>query len=66
MPLINVKLTSPMPSKEDQDKVAKEITEIFVRNLGKTKQRTIITFEEVGASDFYFGGQSVESMRSKK
>lgn len=65
MPYVSVKFSSPMPTKEEQDKVAKEITEVLVRNLGKNPQRTVITFEEIKAESFYFGGESVASKRGK-
>lgn len=65
MPFINVKLTTPAPEKEVQDKIAKEITEIFVKNLNKVPERTIVVFEEIPAKDFYFGGQSIEDIRKK-
>lgn len=65
MPYVSVKFSSPMPSKEEQDKVAKEITEVLIRNLGKNPDRTVITFEEVKAENFYFGGESTADMRKK-
>ncbi|MSN95682.1 4-oxalocrotonate tautomerase family protein [Campylobacter sp. FMV-PI01] len=63
MPFINVKLTNPLPDKETQDKIASEITEIFIQNLGKVPERTVVVFEGVNASDFYFGGKSVEDIK---
>ncbi|CZE45989.1 tautomerase family protein [Campylobacter geochelonis] len=65
MPFINIKLTSPMPDTKLQDKIAKEITDIMVKNLGKVPQRTVVCFEEVPAEGFYFGGESVAEIRKK-
>ncbi|NLK65937.1 MAG: 4-oxalocrotonate tautomerase family protein [Campylobacteraceae bacterium] len=65
MPYIDIKLTDPLPSKEAQDKIAKEITEIFVKNLNKIPDRVVINFEEVKAKDFYFAGKSVEDLRKE-
>jgi len=63
MPFINVKSTAPLPEKELQDKIAREITEVFVRNLNKAQERVVIVFEEIPNGDFYFGGKSVEDIK---
>lgn len=65
MPIVSVKFSSPMPSKEEQDKVAKEFTDILVKNLGKNPQRTIVIFEEVKDESFYFGGESTADTRKR-
>lgn len=65
MPYVSIKFSSPMPTKDEQDQVAKEITEILVKNLGKNPDRTVITFEEIKAESFYFAGESVANKRSK-
>lgn len=65
MPFINIKLTTPMPDKQAQDKIAQEITQVMVKNLGKNPSRTIVVFEEVDAQNFYFGGESVADIRKK-
>ncbi|PSM52202.1 4-oxalocrotonate tautomerase family enzyme [Campylobacter blaseri] len=66
MPFINVKLTTPAPSKEIQNKIAKEITDVIVNNLKKLPERTVICFEEIEPSHFYFGGKSIEELRREK
>lgn len=66
MPIINIHLTKPEPSKKMQDKIAKEITEIFVENLGKNPQRVVVKFEYDEAENFYFGGDSVADLRKKQ
>ena len=63
MPLINIKATAPLPSKEKQDKIAKQISEIFVNELGKANERIVVIFEEIASSNFYFGGKSVEDIK---
>lgn len=65
MPIINIHLTKPEPSKKMQDKIAQEITEIFVENLGKNPQRVVVQFQYDEAEKFYFGGESVADMRKK-
>lgn len=65
MPFINIKLAAPAPNKELQDTIAKEITDIMVKHLKKAPQRTVICFEEVGAEDFYFGGESVAEIKKR-
>lgn len=66
MPFINVKTTAPLPDKDLQDKIANEITEVFVRNLNKAKERVVVVFEEIPSSNFYFGGKSVEDIKKEK
>ena len=55
MPLIKVRLAKPAPSKEVQDKVAAEIAEVFVQNLGKNPARIVINFEYDEKENFYIG-----------
>lgn len=63
MPIINVKLASPLPSKELKDKVAKEIVDVMVRNLGKNPQRVVVLFEDFPKDNFYFGVKSEENQK---
>ena len=66
MPIINIKSTAPLPPKDMQDKIASEITEVFVKNLGKAKERVVIVFEEIPSGNFYFGAKSVEDIKKGK
>ncbi len=63
MPIISVKLTNPLPSREQLDAVAKKITDIMVEDLGKNPERVVIDFTEIPSEGTYFGGKSVQSMR---
>lgn len=63
MPIVNVKFSSPMPTKDEQDKIAKEFTKILVKNLGKNPDRTLVVFEEIPAESFYFAGLSTADYR---
>ena len=65
MPIINIHLTKPAPSKELQDKIAADITKTMVDNLGKVPSRGVVKFEYDEAENFYFGGESVADMRKK-
>ncbi len=66
MPYIDVKLTTPMPSQEQLDRVAKRITEVMVEELGKAPERVVINFEPVDSAAFYFGGKSVRDIKAGK
>lgn len=66
MPIVNVKFSSPIPSEELCNEVAKEFTEILVKKLGKKPERTIVYFEEVDAKKFYFGGENLIQIREKE
>lgn len=63
MPIINVKLASPLPNKELKDKVAKEIVDVMVRNLGKNPQRVVVLFEDFPKDNFYFGTKDEENQK---
>ncbi|WP_033917019.1 tautomerase family protein [Campylobacter sputorum] len=61
MPIINVKLASSLPDKKTKDKVAKEIMDVMVRNLGKNPERIVVLFEDLPKDSFYFGAKDLES-----
>lgn len=63
MPIINVKLASPLPDKDMKDKIAKEIIDVMVRNLGKNPERTVVLFEDFPKDSFYFGTKSIENTK---
>lgn len=65
MPIVNVKLTNPFPSREKLDDIAKKITDIFVNELGKAPERVVINFDEIKSEAIYFGAKSVEAMREE-
>ena len=52
MPVISVKMAGKLPSKAELDAVASEITEVFVKRLGKAKERVVINFSEVNEDAF--------------
>ena len=64
MPLIRVRLAKPEPTKEVQDKIAAEIAEVFVRNLGKNPARIVINFEYDEKENFYIGME--EALKKKE
>lgn len=63
MPVISVKMAGKLPSKAELDAVASEITEVFVKRLGKAKERVVINFSEVDEDAFYFGAKSVGDIK---
>ncbi len=65
MPVINIKLTNPRPPRAQLDKIAAQITEIFVKELGKAPERVVINFDEISSESIYFGGKSVQAMREE-
>lgn len=65
MPIINIKLTNPLPDDEMKNKIAQEITDIMVKNLNKNPQRVVISFEEVNSKDIFFGAKSVYDIVNK-
>lgn len=66
MPVISVKMAGKLPSKTELDAVASEITEVFVKRLGKAKERVVISFSEVNENAFYFGAKSVGDIKRLK
>ena len=55
MPLVRIRMAKPKPTKEVQDKIAAEIAEVLVRNLGKNPARIVINFEYDEVENFYVG-----------
>ena len=66
MPIINIKLSDPMPSRQKLDEIATKITDIMVNDLGKNPQRVVINFDEIRSDVTYFGGKSVQAMKEGK
>jgi 4-oxalocrotonate tautomerase len=66
MPIINIKLADPMPSRQKLDEIATKITDIMVNDLGKNPQRVVINFDEIRSDATYFGGKSVQAMKESK
>lgn len=66
MPIINIKLSDPMPSRQKLDEIATKITDIMVNDLGKNPQRVVINFDEIRSDTTYFGGKSVQAMKEGK
>ncbi|RUT49894.1 tautomerase family protein [Campylobacter fetus] len=66
MPIINIKLTAPMPSREKLDEIAVKITDIMVKDLGKNPDRVVINFDEIRPEATYFGAKSVQAIKEGK
>lgn len=66
MPIINIKLADPMPSRKKLDEIATKITDIMVNDLGKNPQRVVINFDEIRSDATYFGSKSVQAMKEGK
>ena len=64
MPLIRIRMAKPKPTKEIQDKIAAEIAEVLVRNLGKNPARIVINFEYDEVENFYVGME--EALKKKE
>ena len=63
MPLVRIRMAKPKPTKEIQDKIAAEIAEVLVRNLGKNPARIVINFEYDEVENFYVGME--EALKKK-
>ncbi len=66
MPIINIKLTAPLPPRDKLDAIAQKITNIMVEDLGKAPERTVINFDEIKNEATYFGGVSVQAIKEGK
>ncbi|MFW5606605.1 MAG: tautomerase family protein [Campylobacter hyointestinalis] len=66
MPIINIKLTAPIPSREKLDEIAVKITDIMVNDLGKNPARVVINFDEIRPEATYFGAKSVQAIKEGK
>ena len=64
MPLIRIRMAKPKPTKEIQDKIAAEMAEVWVRNLGKNPARIVINFEYDEVENFYVGME--EALKKKE
>lgn len=66
MPIINIKLASPMPSDEQCEEIIFELTQYFEKKLGKKRERIVVCLEEVNPSHIGFAGKSVEKIKQKE
>ncbi|MBZ7986499.1 tautomerase family protein [Campylobacter canadensis] len=66
MPIINVKLASPMPSNEKCEEIISDLTKYFEEKLGKKRERIVVCLEEVNPNHIGFAGNSVEKIKQNE
>jgi 4-oxalocrotonate tautomerase len=65
MPFINVKMTHEDggATKEQKEKLAKGITELFADIFGRGASSAVVLIEEVSTDNYAIGGRTVSNLR---
>ena len=63
MPYVNVRITDDNVSAEQKAAVIKGITDVLVRELGKSPDSTMVVIDEVPTDNWGFKGKSVTELR---
>jgi 4-oxalocrotonate tautomerase len=65
MPIINVKMTHEDggASKEQKERLAKELTDTFVNIFGRGEKTCVVTIDEVHTDNYAIGGKTITSLR---
>ena len=65
MPYINVKMTQENGglSKEQKENLARELTEAFVRVVGRGQKTCIVVIDEVSTDNYAIGGETITNIR---
>ena len=65
MPFINVKMTQEDggATKEQKEKLAKGITELFADIFGRGASSAVVLIEEVSTDNYAIGGRTVSNIR---
>ena len=63
MPLINIKLATPLPDDEKCQKIIADITDYFVDELGKKRERIVINIEGINPAHIGFGAASKKASK---
>lgn len=68
MPLINVKMTiedGGLSIEQKQD-LAKELTNAFVRIVGRGQKTCVVIIDEVSTDNYAIGGETITNIRKKQ
>ena len=65
MPYINVKMTQENGglSKEQKENLARELTEAFVRVVGRGQKTCVVVIDEVSTDNYAIGGETITNIR---
>ncbi|WP_428023442.1 tautomerase family protein [Arcobacter sp.] len=68
MPVINVKMTHEDggATKEQKERLAKGITELFADIFGRGASSAVVIIEEVSMDNYAIGGKTVSKIREKQ
>ncbi len=68
MPYINVKMTHEDggATKEQKERLAKGITELFSDIFGRGASSAVVLIEEVSTDNYAIGGETVSKIREKQ
>ena len=65
MPFVNVKLVKQQISAETKQLLIEGIQDIIVNIMGRNKDLTVITLDEIDSANWYIGGQPISANGSK-
>lgn len=63
MPVISIAMASPLPDEKTCEKIIADLTDYFVNEHGKARERTVVNIVEVPACRIGFGGKSVKAIK---
>ncbi|MBR0071542.1 MAG: 4-oxalocrotonate tautomerase family protein [Campylobacter sp.] len=68
MPLINVKMTledGGLSTEQKQD-LARELTDAFVRVVGRGEKTCVVIIDELSTDNYAIGGETITNIRKKQ
>ena len=68
MPLINVKMTIEDGglSTEQKENLARELTNAFVRVVGRGQKTCVVVIDEISTDNYAIGGETITNIRKKQ
>ncbi len=67
MPIINVTMTKEEggATKEQKEQLARELTDAFVKVIGRGEKTCVVTINEVDTDNYAIGGETISNIRNK-
>lgn len=67
MPIIKVTMTHEDggASKEQKEQLARELTDAFVKVIGRGEKSCVVTIDEVSTDNYAIGGETITNIRKK-
>ena len=65
MPYVNIKITREGATKEQKEKLIKEVTRLLQDILGKSPITTVVVIDEVEVDNWGMGGETITDFREK-